>query len=91
MHRRDDGDAPARDGARGVALLPVGELVDDDDVGALVLHRLDHHLGLVLLLLHGEHARVADGVVRHETRPRDLHALVDDDDHTAVAGREQPR
>ena len=41
-------------------------------LGALVLHGLDHHLGLVLRLLHSEHPRVADGVVRHDARPRDL-------------------
>lgn len=39
-----DGDTTAGDRARRVALLLVGELVDDDNVRALVLDGLDHHL-----------------------------------------------
>lgn len=88
---RDERDATADDGARRLALLLVGDLVDDHDLGRLVLDGLDHHLVLQLGPLDGEHACVADGLMRHDARAADLHRLVDDDDDAFAAAREQAR
>ena len=65
------------------------DLVDDDDLGHVVLDRLDHHLVLERRRADLHPARLADGRVRDVAVAGDLVAGVDDDDALAhVVGQD---
>ena len=76
--------------ACGLQLGP--DLVDDDDLGHVVLDRLDHHLVLERRRADLHPARLADGRVRDVAVAGDLVAGVDDDDALAqVVGQHAGR
>ena len=66
-------DGPARDG-----LLLRADLVDDDHLGHVVLHSLDHDLVLQRRVGHLHATRAADGAVGNVSVAADLVAGVDD-------------
>ena len=73
--------------ACGLELGP--DLVDDDDLGHVVLDRLDHHLVLERRRAHLHPAGLADGRVRDVAVAGDLVGGVDDDDALAqVVGQD---
>ena len=83
MGRADELDATLGDRPGRLRLQFGADLVDDDDLGHVVLDRLDHHLVLDRRGLHLHAARFADGRVRDIAVARDLVARVDD--HDALA------
>mmetsp|Transcript_8351 Transcript_8351/g.38043 ORF Transcript_8351/g.38043 Transcript_8351/m.38043 type:complete len:446 (-) Transcript_8351:530-1867(-) len=68
-------DGPARDGFRLCA-----DLIDDDHLRHVVLHRLDHDLVLLRRVGHLHATRAADGAVGNVSVAADLVAGVDDHD-----------
>ena len=91
MHGGDDRDAAAYDGARSLAIFLGRQLVDNDDVRALILNGLDHHAVLLAWVLNGEHPRIGNRFVRDHARARNLKRLVHDHHDAFVTLREQPR
>ena len=79
----DQLDAALGDGARGLGLELGPDLVDDDDLGHVVLDRLDHHLVLERRRADLHPAGLADRRVRDVAVAGDLVAGVDD--HDALA------
>ena len=73
-----------RAGGHRLELAP--DLVDHDDLGVVVLDRLDHHLMLQRRLSDLHAARAADGRVRHVAVAADLVRGVDDD-HALLLGQ----
>ncbi len=71
------------DGARRHRLQRGADLVDDDDLGHVVLHRFDHHRVLLRRGAHLHAPRAADPGVRDVAVATDLVAGVDD--HNALA------
>jgi hypothetical protein len=72
--------APLGDGARRRRLGLGADLIDDDDLGHVVLHRLDHHGVLPLGPRHLHAPGRADGRMRHVAIAADLVGGVDDHD-----------
>ena len=81
--RADELDAALGDRPRGLRLQLRPDLVDDDDLGHVVLDRLDHHLVLERRRADLHPARLADGRVRDVAVAGDLVRGVDDDDALA--------
>ncbi len=79
----DQLDAPLGDGPRGLRLELRADLVDDDDLGHVVLHRLDHDLVLQRRRPNLHPAGLADGRVRDVAIAGDLVGGVDHDDPLA--------
>ena len=77
-------DAALGDGSRRRRLLRGAHLVDDDDLGHVVLHRLDHHAVLFGGRGHLHPPGVADGRVRDVPVAGDFVGRIDDDH--ALAG-----
>ena len=80
MRGADELDAALGDGARRVRLELGADLVDDDDLGHVVLDGLDHHRVLEGGRAHLHAAGAADGRVRDVAVAGDLVGGVDDDD-----------
>src|SRR4051794_24468948 len=80
MRGRDQLDAPFGDRARGRGLELGADLVDDDDLGHVVLDRLDHHRVLEERRPHLHAPGATDAWMRNVTVPSDLVRGVDDDD-----------
>ena len=79
MRRADELHAAFGDRARGLRLELGADLVDDDDLRHVVLHRLDHHAVLLLRPRDLHAARGADRRVRDVAIAGDLVRGVDDD------------
>ena len=89
VRRADELDAALGDRAGGLGLELRPDLVDDDDLGHVVLDRLDHHLVLERRRADLHPARLADGRVRDVAVAGDLVGGVDDDDALAhVVGQD---
>ena len=88
VRRADELDAALGDGARRGRLQLGADLVDDDDLGHVVLDRLDHHVVLVGRRADLHPARPADGRVRDVAVARDLVGRVHDDDALVQVVRE---
>src|SRR3972149_3146660 len=80
VRRGDKLHAALGDGARREGLGLSTDLVDDDDLGHVVLHRLDHHRVLQLRMGHLHAPGAPDAGVRDVAVPGDLIARVYDDD-----------
>ena len=91
VRRADQLDAALGDRAGGLRLQLGPDLVDDDDLGHVVLDRLDHHLVLEARRPDLHPARLADGRVRDVAVARDLVGGVDDDDALAQVVGEDAR
>jgi hypothetical protein len=92
VRRADELDAALGDRARGLCLELRPDLVDDDDLGHVVLDRLDHHLVLQRRRPDLHPARLADGRVRDVAVAGDLVRGVDDDHALAeVVGQDARR
>ena len=90
--RADQLDAALGDRARGLGLELGPDLVDDDDLGHVVLDRLDHHLVLERRRADLHPAGLADGRVRDVAVAGDLVGGVDDHDALAhVVGQDAGR
>ena len=88
----DQLDAALGDRPRGLRLELGPDLVDDDDLGHVVLDRLDHHLVLERGRADLHPARLADGRMRDVAVAGDLVAGVDDHDPLAhVVGQDAGR
>jgi len=74
-------------GASRGSLQLCADLVDDDDLRHVVLHRLDHHGVLQDRGSHLHASRLADGRMRDIAIPADLVRCIDDDD-TLVLGQD---
>ena len=86
MHRRDYRHATLRDGAGGLSLATVRNLVDYDHIRALILDCLDHRRVLILWVVDLQDTARADGRVRDVAGASNLEALVHDrDDAVALA------
>ena len=72
MRRGDELDAALGDGAGRLRLELAPDLVDDDHLRHVVLHRLDHHLVLQRGGGHLHAAGAPDAVVRDVAVARDL-------------------
>ena len=79
----DEGHAALGDRAARRGFFLRADLVHDDDLRRVVLHRLDHHPVLLRGVGHLHAPRAADGGVRHVPVAADLVARVDD--HHALA------
>ncbi len=89
MGRADQLDAALGDRPGGLGLELGPDLVDDDDLGHVVLDRLDHHLVLERRRPDLHPAGLADGRVRDVAVAGDLVRRVDDDDALAeVVGQD---
>ena len=89
VRRADQLDAALGDRPRGLRLELGADLVDDDDLGHVVLDRLDHHLVLERRRPDLHPARLADGRVRDVAVAGDLVRGVDHDDALAhVVGQD---
>ena len=87
--RADELDAALGDRPRGLGLQLGPDLVDDDDLGHVVLDRLDHHLVLERRRADLHPAGLADGRVRDVAVAGDLVGRVDDHDPLAeVVGQD---
>ena len=87
--RADQLDAPLGDGPGGLGLELGPDLVDDDDLGHVVLDGLDHHLVLKRRRADLHPAGLADGRMGDVTVARDLVAGIDHDDPLAhVVGQD---
>ena len=82
--RADELHAAFRDRAGCLRLQLRPDLVDDDDLGHVVLDRLDHHLVLEAGRAHLHPAGLADGRVRDVAVARDLVGRVHDHDALAL-------
>ena len=91
MRRADELDAALGDRACGRGLELRADLVDDDDLGHVVLDRLDHHLVLHRRRADLHPAGLADGRMRDVAVAGDLVRRVDDDDALADVVGEHPR
>ena len=91
VRRRDELDAALSDGAGRLRLELAPDLVDDDHLRHVVLHRLDHHLVLQRGGGHLHAAGASDAVVRDVAVARDLVRRVDDHDTLAVLVGEDAR
>ena len=80
MGGADELDAALGDGARRGRLQLGADLIDDDDLGHVVLDRLDHHRVLVGRRAHLHPARAADARMGDVAVARDLVGGVDDHD-----------
>ncbi len=78
--RADQLDTALGDGAGGQRLQLAADLVDDDDLGVVVLDRFDHHLVLERRRGDLHAAGAADGRVGHVAVAADLVGGVDDHD-----------
>ena len=79
MGRGDQLHAPLRDSACGGGLLLRAHLVDDDRLGHVVLHGLDHHAVLLGRCRHLHAPGAANGRMGHVTVAGNLIGCVDDD------------
>ena len=77
MRGRDELHATLGDGARGGCLELRADLVDDDDLGHVVLDRLDHHRVLKQRRPHLHATRAPDPRMRDVAVPADLVRRVD--------------
>ena len=90
VRRADELDAALGDGAGGLRLELRADLVDDDDLGHVVLDRLDHHLVLERRRPDLHPAGLADGRMRDVAVAGDLVRRVDDHDPLARCRRPGP-
>ena len=92
VRRADQLDAALGDRPRRLGLQLGADLVDDDDLGHVVLDRLDHHLVLERRGADLHPAGLADGRMRDVAVARDLVAGIDDHDPLAhVVGQDACR
>mmetsp|Transcript_2519 Transcript_2519/g.5651 ORF Transcript_2519/g.5651 Transcript_2519/m.5651 type:complete len:500 (+) Transcript_2519:372-1871(+) len=78
------------DGAARQRLLHGADLVHDDHLRHVILHRLDHHAVLLARVRHLHAARAADGGVRDVAVAADLVGRVDDHHALAQLVRQHP-